>query len=267
MPTFVADREKCTQCGACITGCPRFIIQQSNDGFPAVSPEDEYYCMQCSHCVVNCAYGAASFGTYSAENAEDLQIVRFPAPEESRKLFSTRRSMRKFKPDPVSHELLQKVFDIVRYAPSASNRQPIRWIALENETLAAFKKLYLARVNEGLTSPGRYSRQDEQQKQGMDSVFRGAPLLIACVMPQSAEIKEDAAIAVTYLELAAHSLGIGTMWSGVSMRLLRRDQQARDLLDIKEDEYIGGVMLLGYNQLAFSSILPDKKIPDITWLG
>ncbi len=267
MSKFFADTQLCTQCGACITGCPRMIIQENNEGFPVVQSSDEYYCMQCSHCVINCAYGAAHFGEYSEKNAVDLKDIRFPSPEESRKLLCTRRSMRRFKPDPIGHDLLKQIFDIVRYAPSASNRQPIRWIVLESESLMKYKQLYLQRVYEGQTSPGRVSRQDEQQKQGKDSVFRGAPLLVAAVMPESIEIKEDAAIAVTYLELAAHSLGVGTMWSGISMRLLRRDKQARELLGIKDDEYVGGVMMLGYNQLPLSCVLPDKKQPDITWLG
>jgi nitroreductase/Pyruvate/2-oxoacid:ferredoxin oxidoreductase delta subunit len=267
MPIFTANTDKCTQCGACIAGCPRMIIQENAHGFPFVLPEDEYYCMQCSHCVVNCAYCAASFGDYESTKAIDLKELRFPTPEESRKLLCTRRSARRFKPDSVNRETLQKVFEIVRFAPSASNRQPVRWIVAKNETLLKFKHLYLQRICEGKTSLGRFSRQEEQQKQGKDSIFRGAPLLIVAVLPESIEIKEDAAIAVTYLELAAHSLGLATMWSGVSMRLLRKDKEARELLGIKDDEFVGGAMLLGYSALPLSSLLPNKKQLDIIWLS
>ena len=266
MSAFFADTNACTKCGACICGCPRMIIQENEQGYPVVLPEDDYYCMQCSHCVINCAFGAAHFGEYSAKNATDLKDLRFPAFEESRRLLCTRRSMRKYKPDPVDKDVLRQIFDIVRFAPSASNRQPIRWIVLQGEALANYKELYLKKIDEGKTSPGRISRQDEQQKQGRDSVFRGAPVLIVAVMPDALEMKEDAAIAVTYLELAAHSMGLGTMWSGVTMRLLRSDEQARELFGIRSDEYVGGAMLFGYNQLPGTTVLPNKKQPDVTWL-
>ncbi|MEM3466786.1 MAG: nitroreductase family protein, partial [Candidatus Jordarchaeales archaeon] len=47
----------------------------------------------------------------------------------------TRRSIRSYKPDPVPDEVLKRVLDAARIAPSGSNRQPWRFIVVKNEDL------------------------------------------------------------------------------------------------------------------------------------
>lgn len=43
-----------------------------------------------------------------------------------------RRSVREFKPDPVPREVLEGVLDAARYAPTASNRQDLGWIVVQD---------------------------------------------------------------------------------------------------------------------------------------
>jgi nitroreductase len=47
----------------------------------------------------------------------------------------TRRSVRSFKDEPVPDEVLSKVLETVRIAPSGSNRQPWRFIIVKDETV------------------------------------------------------------------------------------------------------------------------------------
>jgi len=47
----------------------------------------------------------------------------------------TRRSVRSFKPDMVSDEVLNRVLEAVRIAPSGSNRQPWRFIIVKDEAV------------------------------------------------------------------------------------------------------------------------------------
>ena len=44
-----------------------------------------------------------------------------------------RRSIRKYKPDPVDHALLESVIEAASYAPSWKHSQTIRYIAIEGE--------------------------------------------------------------------------------------------------------------------------------------
>jgi nitroreductase len=46
-------------------------------------------------------------------------------------LIRTRRSVRRYKPDPVPPELLSEVLELAQWAPSAMNRQPWHFVVLE----------------------------------------------------------------------------------------------------------------------------------------
>lgn len=45
-------------------------------------------------------------------------------------------------------------------------------------------------------------------------IFRGAPQLVVAVVPKSHSLPEDGAIALTYLELAAHAHEVACCWAG-----------------------------------------------------
>ena len=44
-----------------------------------------------------------------------------------------RRSVRAYKPDPVPPEMLQTLLEAGRWAPSAANKQPVRYIIVTEE--------------------------------------------------------------------------------------------------------------------------------------
>ncbi len=47
----------------------------------------------------------------------------------------TRRSVRSYKPNPIPKEVLNRVLEAVRIAPSGGNRQPWKFIIVQNEAL------------------------------------------------------------------------------------------------------------------------------------
>lgn len=52
---------------------------------------------------------------------------------------------------------------------------------------------------------------------GRDNLFRGAPHLLIASSPKTAPSPEaDCFIALTYFELLAASMGLGTVWSGLA---------------------------------------------------
>ncbi|MEM3905002.1 MAG: nitroreductase family protein, partial [Sulfolobales archaeon] len=52
--------------------------------------------------------------------------------EELLNFLISRRSIRKFRPDPVPDELILKILDVARYAPSARNSQPWVFIVVKD---------------------------------------------------------------------------------------------------------------------------------------
>ena len=49
-----------------------------------------------------------------------------------REAIQKRRSIRRFKPDPVSDDLIQQILESARLAPSGSNTQPWRFIVIKD---------------------------------------------------------------------------------------------------------------------------------------
>jgi nitroreductase len=113
-------------------------------------------------------------------------------------LISKRYSVRAYKPDPIDDEVLQRVLDAARLAPTADNRQPFQIIVIH--------------------TPGRES---ELIKIYNRDWFVQAPLVICAVgVPRLSWIRRDhrryldvdVAIVMDHLILAAADLGLGTCW-------------------------------------------------------
>jgi nitroreductase len=101
-----------------------------------------------------------------------------------------RRSVRKYKPDPVPRELLERVIDAGRLAPTALNEQPWEFVVItEREKLRALA---------GITDHGKFIADAG-----------------ACIVVLSRPCKyylEDGSAASTQLMLGARALGLGTCW-------------------------------------------------------
>ena len=106
-----------------------------------------------------------------------------------------RRSVRRYKPDPIPSEDLHQILEATRQAPSAANRQPWHFCVVS----------------------------DPAQKQRVATACNGqmwladaACIIVGVGMPAVTEkwYRVDVAIALENLVLAARSLGYGTCWIG-----------------------------------------------------
>jgi len=135
----------------------------------------------------------------------------------------TRRSIRQFKPDPVPDDLVLKIVDIARFAPSAGNRQPWTFVVVKDREL----KDKLASIHSG------------------SSPLLRAPMgiVVACdknLSPVSYQV--DCANATMYVMFAAHALGLGTVW----LQTLRNVEDIQKLLDLPENYVPIAIVALGY---------------------
>lgn len=115
------------------------------------------------------------------------------------KLITARYSVRAYKPEPVEEDKLRAVLDAARLAPTACNRQPIRFVVVHTQ-----------------------GRQQELKRIYGAEWFSRAPIVIcACVLPSEGWVRGsdsknhceiDAAIAMDHLILAAANAGLGTCW-------------------------------------------------------
>lgn len=141
----------------------------------------------------------------------------------------SRRSIRRFKPEKPPMDLIMKAIDTARFAPSARNSQPWRFIIVDDSAL----KEKLASVHPAAMP------------------LRNAPLgiVVVCHVDESpTSYALDCANATLYLLLAIHAVGLGAVW----IQALRNIDEIRAILDIPERAIPVAIIAVGY---------PDESPP------
>ena len=95
-------------------------------------------------------------------------------------IYSKRKSIRKYKPDPVSEDDIKKIVEAARVAPSAKNRQPWKFLVFTGEK----KEELLAEMEKGIEKTKHSLFMPKKYRNGMASadntlrIMREAPVLI-----------------------------------------------------------------------------------------
>jgi len=178
-----------------------------------------------------------------------------------REAIKQRRSIRKFKPDPVPEEKIRLLLESARLAPSGTNTQPWRFIVVKDDDtkkklqaaahnqrhircapviivccadLRAFKE-FPQRVDELIESGALPERTREvfipYLKKGMRTVTKDALMIAAAA---------NVAIAVEHIVLQAVEIGLGTCW----VRWYE-DDKVKEILDIPDHVEVMALLPVG----------------------
>jgi nitroreductase len=115
------------------------------------------------------------------------------------KAIRNRRTVRRFKSNPVDEEMLQMILEAGRWAPSFSNLQPWKFIVIRDSAL-------------------KTALDKEARKSVLHLGINQAPVVIlVCVDRRIDPLHaiEAGAAAAQNMTLAAHSLGLGAGWIGI----------------------------------------------------
>jgi nitroreductase len=107
----------------------------------------------------------------------------------------------------------------------------------------------------------------ERQKLQHDAFLRGAPVLIVAHARKESLVSLagiDSANALTFLDLAANSLGLATCWAGYVYIMANIFQPVQEALALPEGHAAYGCLMLGYNKFKYHRI-PCRKAPRIDW--
>lgn len=272
MSFYKVDDFKCTRCGLCAELCLTGIITFDGDSLPQVSFSDAPNCTKCGQCTVYCPTRANSLAFQDSDEAALASGQIIPDADAALNLLRTRRSVRRFKPETVSDRDFSKIFDTVRMAPSSSNSQAVRWIISQTpEKTGEIRDLVLCWFREIEPNAGDSRLRFAARKaiamagEGRDMVLRGAPSVMIAVTPKTV-MQEDGVIALTYVELASHAIGLGCCWAGFLTIAARQYRPLSEYLGIGEDEYLCGAQMIGYPALFPTRHFPPRKTPAVTWL-
>jgi nitroreductase/NAD-dependent dihydropyrimidine dehydrogenase PreA subunit len=255
MSRIAIDQDLCLRDGACVEVCPARYLAVGPDNLP-VEVEGRS-CILCGHCVSVCPNDA--FTHLELPTSEFLPAVAdWPAPARMDALLNSRRSVREFVPQPVLRATLEALLDVARRAPTASNSQQLHWVVVSGTEKV--QQIASALIECGRAS-GLHPSLLAQWDAGYDFVLRNAPtLVIACAPAEYRWGKEDAAIALSYVELAAEARGLGVCWAGYLTRIASENPSLRALLQIPENLTVRGGLMLGEATHAYTRIPPRKPL-------
>jgi len=248
MPIIGIDIEKCTNCLLCIKECPvSNLIMNEEEG--RVSFSSSRPCITCGHCISVCPQNAIIYKGLKDEilSFEGIQDPNISISYETMYQFMrAKRSIRQYKKDKIPKEVLEKILDSMRYAPTGSNiRQMKCFIISDTEKI---KTLSESIINAWETTmPGEYSEVlKNKRKMGIDPIFYKAPHVIILYSNRSSPSHYmNSAIAMTYGMLCAQTLGLGTCWIGLAFIIFTSNQDIRKEIARIPGEVLG-VMTIGY---------------------
>ena len=182
----------------------------------------------------------------------------------------SRRSIRRFRPEPIPESVLKRILETATYAPSAHDKQPWRFMVLASAKAKSIlaktvtDKFRLDLVNDGVA--------DDEIQKSIDLTIRRvneAPVIvILCKDTKQVNLQPDAirqqaevimgtqsvALSGLQLLLAAHSEGLGATWICWPLFAVEEIQSALALPPNWEPQ---GMIFLGYP--AEQPVTPDRE--------
>lgn len=253
MLKFEVRQELCTRCGLCAKDCPVKIIDLKT-GYPRIEADKQKTCLRCQHCLAICPTAAISI---LGRNPAQSRSVKgnIPDPNQLEILIKGRRSVRHYQDENLDPALIKHMLDVAWQAPTGVNQRQVQFSVIDDkENLAAFRgEAY--RGLEELIARGQLPVEKAffagfvraWNEKGADVLFRGAPHLVVSSAPRGGPSPmPDCIIALSYFELFAQSLGIGTVWNGlVKWTINDLVPELRTRLNIPDDHLIGYAMAFG----------------------
>jgi len=145
-------------------------------------------------------------------------------------IIENRYSVRKFKDEKVSEELIEKVLETGRIAPSAGNEQPTVVFVLDEDKIKKLEEHPNAKIH--------------------PVVFRTKQVLLICY-DKNIEMKRphddftfgivDSSITTTYMMLKISELGLGSTWIG-----LFHPKLIKEILELPENYEVSSMLAFGY---------------------
>ncbi|MFZ5571117.1 MAG: nitroreductase family protein [Thermodesulfobacteriota bacterium] len=157
-PRLTVLEDKCSGCGRCVQSCPIQLLTVENGKMRDNRRYDWFRCIACENCVAVCPQQAIRIdGGYrvpagywkndhlfsggkvrpkpvAIQNGGEFEAFETELTE-TEKIIYRRRSVRLYKRTQVPKDLVTRILEAGRFAPSAGNNQPWKFIVIQNRAL------------------------------------------------------------------------------------------------------------------------------------
>ena len=314
---FEYEPDKCTRCKACYRTCPTSCLQwndEKNQPEATGLASMEVACIGCNNCEAICPAGCIRMrgeyrvleGRYRTPG-DKFGEMRLPNPlgepgpvdfdkfapqlTETERVIYRRRSIRLFKDKPVERAMIERILEAGRFAPSAGNGQPLKFLVVTDPKLNKAVDRESARIlklinrfytggNERwrkilitLLSLVSASKWDQRPIAAMEKVRRtdgvitfNAPAVIHILKDRRgiSHPDIDAAVAAQNIVLAAHALGLGTCYIGFIASTIPYNPKIRKMLGIEYPYTMVTSLCVGYPKIRYDKPVPRGPVP-VEW--
>ena len=182
---------------------------------------------------------------------------------------STRHSTRKFKEEPVPQEVLDKVIEAGRQAPSGKHKNQSRFIVIRKkevlQELIALVQQEFAKMEVTPENDDNFGGAIRAAKKGGYAFMYNAPILIVVANKRDYGNKyADVSCAMQNMMLAANALDLGSCWIN-QLRWLQDNPVLRAYLQklgMAEDEEVCASLSIGYPDTPDG--LPGRRVMPVT---
>ncbi len=204
-------------------------------------------------------------------------MTKMDVEEQVFEVIKNRRSIRKYKPDPIPRDTLERLMEAARWAPSGENAQPWRFVIVEDrEKIKAIGKVagmadrrqFSAEFAAGETEKRLKKIKDPKKRQKVmekltgghvSSFLENAPLvIIVCGKKDVWDLPYDCSAAIENILIMAVAAGLGTCWVESPVMDVRDEEKIKAMLEIPKSMKVLTAISVGYPD---ESPKPRPRLP------
>ena len=182
--------------------------------------------------------------------------------DELMELVKNRRSIRKFRPETIPDEYIQKILETARWAMSGANGQPWEFLIIkDNDTKKKLAEAFLhyhgMQMKIEMTRMPEYRHRTAVTQEGTTPFWEQAPVVIAVLgdmrtmlistiiqrLYEQHTFDQNMANVTQMIHLAAYSLGLGTQWLSLDPP---RSEAVKQILGIPPEIRLFNLVPIGY---------------------
>lgn len=283
MENIIIDQSKCVNCKKCIAVCSSNVLSFDSEKVEISHPE---FCVSCGHCAAICLEDAIS--SHPDNNRNPFVTKQIPTDiSKDHLLFHSKRSVREFKNQILSKDQMEELIKYGEKAPSSENLRKRMYyvitdknkiVDLERSVVKIYKNLLrilnpllltlVSLWNKKTAAELRnlvidFKRLVDEQKQGLNPVFRDAPCVICIAAPtNSVQSKDDCLAAQQYMMLYGHTCNIGSCIIGYAQYAHKTLEKN---LKVPKGYSIFAVTIFGYAKYAYEKEIEYTNKVNISW--
>ena len=166
-------------------------------------------------------------------------------------MMKSRRTIRQFQDKPIPPEVMEKLLEAGRYAPTAENHQVVEFIVLQkhrDEVERRAVKMFRTAQN-ALSKVAPWTGNLEIDDRFF---FKGAPLVL--LVTNKAGM--DRGLAASYVELMANAQGLGVLYSGFFLVACKLNPAIRKMIPVRKGYKLSNCMVIGYPSVKYQRVPP-----------